>query len=136
VGVLKLLAEARAAGLIVQACGGKLVIEGPVQAEGVARKLGEHKAAVLAALSTSRATGVGTTGVVADPSEPGPCRFEEAKGTTHATITLGGKTYELRQIHAMWFFRLTPDAGWTCCSEELAKLIENNQASGHHAENH
>jgi predicted Zn-ribbon and HTH transcriptional regulator len=49
--VLKLLAEAKAAGLRVRAVGDKLVINGPKEAEPIVEKLGAHKAAVMAALT-------------------------------------------------------------------------------------
>jgi hypothetical protein len=48
---LSLLVEARAAGLIVLADGGRLVIRGPKSADAVARRLLAHKAVVLAALA-------------------------------------------------------------------------------------
>jgi len=47
---LILLAEARAAGLKVEADGGDLVIRGPRSAEPIVRRLLEHKPAVLAAV--------------------------------------------------------------------------------------
>jgi len=50
-GGLTLLDEARAAGLAVHAEGDRLIIRGPRQAEPVARRLMESKAAVLAALA-------------------------------------------------------------------------------------
>jgi len=48
---LTLLDEARAAGLTVLADGDRLVVRGPRAAEAVARRLLEHKTAVLAALA-------------------------------------------------------------------------------------
>lgn len=51
---LRLLAEARAAGLTVQARGGQLVIRGPRRAEAIARRLLEHKRTVMAALGGGR----------------------------------------------------------------------------------
>lgn len=49
--VLTLLSEARKAGLMVTADGGdRLVIRGPRRAEPLARRLGENKPAVMAAL--------------------------------------------------------------------------------------
>ena len=51
-GGLELLAEARAAGLSVQAKGDRLIIEGPEEAETIAEKLLENKALILAALAS------------------------------------------------------------------------------------
>jgi len=48
---LTLLSEGRAAGLIVLAHGGRLVVRGPRSADAVARQLLAHKAVVLAALA-------------------------------------------------------------------------------------
>jgi hypothetical protein len=48
---LMLLHEARAAGLKVKAEGDRLRIQGPRRAEALARRLLDHKAAVLAALA-------------------------------------------------------------------------------------
>jgi hypothetical protein len=48
---LTLLSEGRAAGLIVLADGGRLVIRGPRSADAVARQLLAHKAVVLAAMA-------------------------------------------------------------------------------------
>ena len=80
----------------------------------------------MAALGAIKATGAGTTSTTSALCEPVLCRIEKAEGTKHATIALGDKTYELRQFYGMWFFRLTPDAGWTCCSLEFVKIIEEN----------
>jgi hypothetical protein len=49
-GGIDLLAEAQAAGLIVKADGDRLIIEGPKGAAGVAQKLIQHKAEVMAIL--------------------------------------------------------------------------------------
>lgn len=48
---LALLAEARAAGLEIQTCDGRIVIRGPRSAEPIARRLIAHKADVLQALA-------------------------------------------------------------------------------------
>ena len=36
--------------------------------------------------------------------------------------------YEVKQIYRMWFFQLEghTEAGWTCCSPEFVKLIEDH----------
>ena len=131
---LELLTRARAAGVTVEVQGSELVVRGPKRAKAIGIELIQHKAAVMAALgaveaprlSTATAPSGGTTNTTAAPCEPVPCRMEKAVGTKYATITLGDKTYELRQIRGMWFFRLTPEAGWTCCSREFVKIIEEN----------
>jgi hypothetical protein len=41
-----------------------------------------------------------------------------------ATITHDGKTYEVAVTHGTWFFRRSPEGGWTACSEGFVKLIE------------
>jgi hypothetical protein len=105
-----------------------LVVRGPKRAKAIGMELIQHKAAVMAALGALKATSVGTTSTTSAPCEPVPCRIEKAEGTKHATITFGDKTYELRQSRGMWFFRLTPDAGWTCCSPEFVEIIERSQA--------
>ena len=49
---LSLLADAAAAGLVVTAAGDKLLIRGPRSTDALARRLIEHKVAVMAALTT------------------------------------------------------------------------------------
>jgi len=50
---IALLGEARAAGLVVETDGGRLVIRGPASAGDVARRLLDHKADVLRALDAA-----------------------------------------------------------------------------------
>lgn len=125
---LELLAQARTAGLIVESHGTDLVVKGPKRAAAIALKLIKHKAAILAALDTGAAKSIDAIGSEQRRrpvlSEPAPCRVAK-NGTQPTTITLNNKTYELRQFVGMWFFRLTPAAGWTCCSPEFVKIIEN-----------
>jgi hypothetical protein len=44
-----------------------------------------------------------------------------------ALFTAGDKSYLLAIDSGMWFFQLHghPEAGWTCCSDELVEVIEN-----------
>lgn len=127
---LELLAQARAAGLTVEAQGSDLVVRGPKGAKAIALMLIKHKAAVLAAISMPTPKSVGTKGQKQCGSTERPqfthCRTAEIDGAKCATITLANKTYELRQFHGMWFFRLSPEAGWTCCSREFVAIIEQN----------
>jgi hypothetical protein len=41
-----------------------------------------------------------------------------------AKVSIRGKAYDVAMKNAMWFFRQTAEAGWTNCSEEFAKTIE------------
>ena len=53
--ILKLLTRAQSAGLTVEAQEGQLVVRGPKQAAPIAKELGAHKAAVMAALAATSA---------------------------------------------------------------------------------
>jgi hypothetical protein len=108
VGMLKLLAQAQAAGLTVEAADGKLIIIGPKRAAAIARELGEHKAAVLLAPATGPSTRRSLT-----PTESNP-----------ATLNLNGEAFDVAITGGMWFFRRTAEAGWTCCSAEFVAAIE------------
>ena len=107
---LTLLANARSAGLVVEVQGRDLRIKGPKQAEGIARELIQHKAIVLAALSSP---------VVASPKAQHLTRDNPAR------VTLDGKNYAVAPNLGMWFFCLVPEAGWTACSTEFAEIIED-----------
>jgi hypothetical protein len=41
-----------------------------------------------------------------------------------ASVTVAGKSYEVRQDRGTWFFRLSREAGWTAASPEMSLLIE------------
>ncbi len=66
---LSLLADAAAAGLVVTAAGDKLLIRGPRSADALARRLIEHKVAVLAALPTAKNVYVYETTTTAENAE-------------------------------------------------------------------
>lgn len=68
---LRLIAEARAAGLTVNAVDGRLVVRGPRRAEATARRLVERKAEMMAALAGDAAE-TKTTGAQGRPSRK-PC---------------------------------------------------------------
>ena len=67
--VLKLLTEARSAGLTVEAQGDRLIVKGPKQATVIVKELGEHKAEVMAALAA----------ISAPPSEAHPAILDAAE---------------------------------------------------------
>lgn len=131
---LELLAQAKAAGLNVEAHGSELVIKGPKRAEAIARMLFEHKTDVLAALDASPAKSSVTMGETqgrrgAMQCEPAPRRVKEAQCAKHTTITYKGETFEL-SFEGIWFFRRSPEAGWTSCSPEFVAIInKRNQAA-------
>jgi DNA-binding MarR family transcriptional regulator len=52
-----------------------------------------------------------------------PTKPSEA-GIVGKTITLGGLTYEIGKFSGLWHFRLSPEYGWTACSEEMVDIIE------------
>ncbi len=135
---IDLLSQAKAAGLTVEAHGSELVVKGPRRAKSVAMKLIERKAAVLAALDATMGKSITTMGqtpreMVAQ-CKPTSGRADESQGTKCKTITLGGKTYEVRQVCRMWFFQLEghPESGWTCCSSEFMNIIEENNGIAVH----
>ena len=50
---------------------------------------------------------------------------EVAVATKPKTITLGGLVYEIDKFFDLWHFRLSPELGWTACSEEMVDIIES-----------
>jgi len=146
--ILTLLNQARAAGLSVKAQGDRLEIEGPEPAAAIAQELGRQKAAVLALLSAEaspestehRDSKVDTDAgpKAAENKSAGPiptCRStilpQAPSKNAPASITYGGKTFEVAVISGMWFFRVTAEAGWTNCSADFAGIVEELlQATG------
>ena len=139
--VLTLLDKAKSAGISVEACGEELVVKGPKRALTIMQELGRHKAAVLVVLSgkavqpaTEPQDGKATSVSSSKPKKSEPTRpcatVPSAKvscppsETAPATITYNGETFEVAVTHGMWFFRRSPEAGWTACSEGFATMIE------------
>lgn len=140
--ILTLLDQAKSAGLSVEAHGDQLVVKGPTRAAAIVQELGRHKAAVLAILSPNAAPATaepqdGKTGSDAATKPKAsecvrPCatvsRSTKESPTPSesnpATITHDGNIYEVAVECGMWFFRRSPEAGWTACSEGFVTIIE------------
>jgi len=127
--LLELLDRALAAGLKMEARGDKLVVSGPKRAVAIAQELGRHKAEVLAALAAP-----------ATPPPPAPRSTHQGVYTVDpqfypftegspATVLLNGRKYSVAVYLRMWFFRLVPEAGWTCASTGTAAMIEEQLAN-------
>jgi len=143
--ILTLLNQAKSAGLSIEVQGDQLVMRGPKRAAAIAQELGRQKAAVLAALSTKAFPGVVERQDTKADTDAGrkweenqsasPCttvnrlkeQFGNPSGTTSTTITHEGKFYEVSLKSGMWFFRRSPDAGWTACSDGFAKIVEEQR---------
>ena len=146
--VVTLLDQAKSAGLSVKAHGDQLVVRGPKRAAAIVQELGRHKAAVLAILSPNAAPAAAepqdgkaeSNSMPKDSESAHPCTPVlltkvscVPSETAPATITHDGKTYEVAAECGMWFFRRSPEAGWTACSEGFVSIIEEQlQRHGHH----
>jgi hypothetical protein len=139
--ILTLLDQAKSAGLSVEAHGDQLIVKGPKRAAAIVQELGRHKAAVLAILSPNAAPAAAPQDGKAESSadskhkdsEPvRPCatanrlaqELRAPTETSPATITHEGKAYEVAVTYGTWFFRRSPEAGWTACSEGFVSIIE------------
>jgi hypothetical protein len=140
---LTLLTQVRSAGLIVEAKGDQLVIRGPKRAGAIVQELARQKVSVLAMLAAEASPG--STEHLADmavrpkseetahpcPTGRSTMQLQVPSDTAPATITYGGKTYEVAVMYGVWFFRVTVEAGWTSCSDESVAIVETMlQATG------
>jgi hypothetical protein len=41
-----------------------------------------------------------------------------------ASVTVADKQYEVQQERGAWFFRVSPETGWTVASAEMVAIIE------------
>lgn len=139
--ILTLLTQAESAGLIVEAKGDQLVIRGPKRAAALVQELARQKVTVLTVLAAEAQqestecqegkadTDVGPTSEKYQSGHPCPTgrsmkQSQYPPRTDPASITYGGKTYEVAAMHGVWFFRAAADAGWTACSTKFASIIE------------
>ena len=106
---LELLKGARAAGLVVTADGDQLFIRGPKRLAAIVQQLIANKPAVMAALRPPASTADGCC----QPTESDP-----------VSVTVNGKTYDVAMTVGRWFFRFSPEAGWTAAGPEFSELIE------------
>jgi hypothetical protein len=96
---LRLLARARLARLSVSPQDDKLVIRGPKTANAIAQELIQQKTSVFTALAA------------ATRDAPAQAIFK-------------GAAYDVAYTSGIWFFRLVPEAGWTGCSDESVRMME------------
>jgi len=75
-------------------------------------------------LAISSATGVEAVSSTPVAEEIASTSTVAAAPTAPTSVTIRGKSYEVRQAHGLWEFRASPDAGWTACSKGMVGLIE------------
>jgi hypothetical protein len=125
--VVNLLNRAYSAGLTLEACGDRLIVSGPEEAEPIVRELSEHKAEILAELRARNAS---------PPSYPtakelgvhkAAPQFHGVTTVQPAKVILNHLTYRVAVECGMWFF--DRGGGWTCASNATAKRIEKELAA-------
>ena len=138
--VMILLERAKSAGLTVEAQGARLLVKGPKRAATIIQELGRQKTAVLAVLSaksspTATASGGGKVdaGRKQEPAQTArQCATvrrstEECRAPSMdapVTIAHDGETYDVAVKNGIRFFRRSPEAGWTACSDDFTATIE------------
>lgn len=137
--VMILLERAKSAGLTVEAQGDRLLVKGPKRAATIVQELGRQKTAVLAVLSAKSSPTATSSGGKADAGrkqEPaqtarqcatvrrstGECQAPSMDAPV--TIAHDGEIYDVAVKTGIWFFRRSPEAGWTACSDDFTATIE------------